>query len=170
MKRTGVNRKSDKSQQGKANLQRVIALMNKLATRMNLLDKKVDSIRRETAQEFKKSRRESKQDIRSVRKDMAKYYFAAREENRIIADEHARTLTQTFTIMDGMARDYSRWLYEKQFNDAELKRHGRAIDELKEKDARKETTLQDLQKRVVALENANNSKPVLPEPSPQLKE
>jgi hypothetical protein len=72
--------------------------------------------------------------------------------------------------MDGMARDYSRWLYEKQFNDAELKRHGRAIDELKEKDARKETTLQDLQKRVVALENANNSKPVLPEPSPQLKE
>jgi hypothetical protein len=57
-----------------------------------------------------------------------------------------------------------------QFNDAELKRHSRAIDELKEKDARRETTLQDLQKRVVALENAKNGKPVLPEPSPQLKE
>jgi hypothetical protein len=188
MKKNRVNRKSSKLQQGKANLQPVIALMDKLATRINLVDKKIDSIRKETALEFKKSRkenysfrketalefkksrRESKQDIRSVRKDMAKYYFAAREENRIIADEHARTLTQTFTTMDGMAKDYSRWLYEKQFNDAELKRHSRAIAELKEKDAQKETTLQDLQKRVTALENANNGKPVLPQPSPQPKE
>jgi hypothetical protein len=208
MKRTGVNHNSSKSQQGKTNLHPVIALMDKLATRMNLLDKKIDSIRKEnalefmksrkendsfrketaqefkksrreskqdiqslrkeTAQELKKSRRESKQDIQSVRNDMAKYYFAAREENRIIADEHARTLTQTFTTMDGMAKDYSRWLYEKQFNDAELKRHSRAIDELKEKDAQKETALQDLQKRVVVLESANNGKPV--SPSPQLKE
>jgi uncharacterized protein YpuA (DUF1002 family) len=104
MKRTGVNRKSIKSRQRKIDLQPVVARMDKFDARMNRFDKKIDSIR----QEFKKSRRETKQEIRSVRKDMAKYYFAAREENRIIADEHARTLTKIFTTMDGMAKDYSR--------------------------------------------------------------
>jgi hypothetical protein len=166
MKRTGVNRKSIKSRQRKIDLKPVVARMDKFDARMNRFDKKIDSIR----QEFKKSRRETKQDIQGVRKDMAKYYFAAREENRIIADEHARTLTKVFTTMDRMAKDYSRWLYEKQFNDAELKRHSRAIDELKEKGAQNETVLQDLQKRVVVLESAKNGKPVSPEPSPQLKE
>lgn len=206
MKRNGANRKFSKSQQGKANLKPVIAIMDKLATQMNRLDKKIDFIRKETAQEFKKSRKEidslrketaqkfeksrsesasfrketaeqfkasrkeMKQEIKSVREDMAKYYFAARDENRIIADEHARTLTKNYTTMDGMAKDYSRWLIEKQYNDVELERHSREIKELAEKGTEKDMRLHDLQNRVAALENTKNGGAATFQPEPQLTE
>lgn len=172
---------------GKANLKPVIALMGRLATRMNRLDKKMDFIHKETAQEFKKSRKandsfrketaeqfkasrkEMKQEIQNVRKEMAKYYFDARDENRIIADEHARTLTKTYSTMDAMAKDYSRWLIEKQYNDVKLERHSLAIKELFEKDTEKDVRLQDLQKRVVALERAKNGRPSSPQSETTLK-
>ncbi len=122
--------------------------VDKLETRVGRVETELKTFRKETAREFK-----------VVRHDMAKYYFAAREENKVIANEHARTLTKILTTVDAMAKDYSRWLYEKQFSDAELSRHTREINALKEKDAAKENVLQDLQKRVVTLENAKNGRP-----------
>jgi len=192
MKKNGVNHRSNQSSQGKISFKPVIAFMDKLATRMNRLDKKMDSIRKETGEQFKASRKEMQQGIQGVRKEMkqeiqgarreikeeiqtarketAKHYFDARDENRIIADEHARTLTKTYTTMDAMAKDYSRWLIEKQYNDVELERHSRTIKELVEKDTEKNGLLQDLQKRVVALENVKNGKATLPQPVSKLEE
>lgn len=198
MKGNGAHRKSQRSSQGKNNLKPVLDLLHKLATRMDRLDKKVDSVRKEAAQEFKRldsfrketaqefkrsdsfrketaeqfkaSRKEMKQEIKSVREDMAKYYLMARDENRIIANEHARTLTKIYTTMDAMAKDYSRWLIEKQYNDVELERHSREIKELVEKDTEKSLLLDDLQKRVVALEKTKNGGTATFQPEPQLKE
>jgi len=188
MKKNGVNRKSSRSQQGKSDLKPVIAVINKLATRIDRLDKKMDSFRKETARKFEKSSQETaslrkemkqeihsvrkgmKQEIKSVRDDVAKYYFMARDESRIIADEHARTLTKTYTTMDRMAKDYSRWLIEKQYNDVELERHSREITELAEKDTEKDMRLQNLQNRVAALENTKNGGAATFQPEPQLTE
>lgn len=64
-------------------------------------------VRKETAVEFIKFRREVKQEIHSVRTDMTKYYLAARDENRMIANEHARTLNKMLTTMDTMAKQYT---------------------------------------------------------------
>jgi len=181
MKKNGVNRKTGRSQQGKSDLKPVIAIINKLATRMDRLDKKMTlqfekssketaSLRKEMKQEIKNVRKDMKQNIRSVREDVAKYYLMARDENRIIAGEHARTLTKTYTTMDRMAKDYSRWLIEKQYNDVELERHSREIKELAEKDTEKDMRLQNLQKRVAALENTKNGGAATFQPEPQLTE
>jgi hypothetical protein len=151
MKKNGVTHKSGQSHRGKGDLKPAIAIMDKLVTRIDRLDKKIDSVRKEAAQARKETKREiqsvrkdMKQDIKSVREDVPKYYLMARDENRIIADEHARTLTKTYTTMDAMAKDYSRWLIEKQYNDVELERHSRVIKELAEKGAEKDLRLQDL--------------------------
>jgi hypothetical protein len=199
MKKNGVNRKSVRSPHVKTDLKPVIVVINKLATRMDRLDKKMDSFRRETALKFEKSRKETvslrkemtqeihsvrknmkkeilsvrkdmKKDNKSVRDDVAKYYFMAQDESRIIADEHARTLTKTYTTMDRMAKDYSRWLIEKQYNDVELERHSREIKELTEKDAEKGMRLHDLQNRVAVLENTKNGGVATFQPVPQLAE
>jgi hypothetical protein len=200
MKRNGADRKPHRSSQGRNDLKPLLALMSKLATRMDRLDKKMDSMRKETIREFKKSdsfrketaqkfeksrkenfsfRKEMKQEIQSVRKDMrqnigsvrddvAKYYLMARDGSRIIADEHARTLTKNYTTMDHMAKDYSRWLIEKQYNDVELERHSREIKELAEKDTEKDMRLQNLQKRVAVLENTKHGGAATFQPEPQL--
>ena len=220
MKKNGVNRKPSGSQKGKFDLKPVIAAINKLATRMERLDKKMDSFRQETARKFEKSSKETaslrkemalefnksreetaalrqdmvrefqksdsfrketteqfkishkgmKQQIKSVRDEVAKYYFMAHDESRIIADEHARTLTKTYTTMDRMAKDYSRWLIEKQYNDVELERHSREIKELTEKDSEKDMRLHNLQSRVAALENTKNGGAAIFQSEPQLTE
>ncbi len=133
-------------------------------------DAQFKASRKETDAQFKASRKEMKQEIKSVREDVMKYHFAARDENRIIADEHARTLTKNYTTMDRMAKDYSRWLIEKQYNDVELERHSREINELAEKDTQKDMLLHDLQKRVAALENTKNGNTATLHPEPQLEE
>lgn len=105
------------------------------------------------------------QKILSARDDLTKLILAGRDENARVAAENDRKISRLLTIMDGVARDYERWLHERAVTNMELDQHGQAIDELKEKDLKKEIAIQDLQQRVTALENATDGRSPTPESS-----
>jgi chromosome segregation ATPase len=106
-----------------------------------------------------------KEENQNLRAEIVKYYFAALDEVEKIASETDKKWNHMLTMLDGVAKDYENWRDEKLVITVELDEHGREIEALNQKDAKKETAIQDLQQRVTTLENAGDGKPPTPEPS-----
>jgi hypothetical protein len=93
--------------------------MDKYESRMDKYDSRMDK------NDSRMDRIEARMDKIDERLgEIVKYVLEGRDENRRIAEENDRKISQLLTIMDGMAKDYDRWKIEKLVTTFRLKSTG----------------------------------------------